>query len=249
MIVLNDRWRSPPESLILSAGEAHVWRARLDLPASRIQAFEQTLAAGERARASRFRLPEDRARFVAARGTLRAMLGRYLSREPHTLQFIYNEYGKPAIACTSGSDLLAFNLAHSHNMALYAVTRSGEIGIDIEQVQPGIAYEHLAGRFFSPSEASMLRAVPARQQQEIFFRCWTRKEAYIKARGMGLSLSLSQFDVSVTPGEPAALLEIREEGQDASRWSLYDLAPGPGYAAALAVKGHLASLICWQWPE
>jgi 4'-phosphopantetheinyl transferase len=106
----------------------------------------------------------------------------------------------------------------------------------------------MAERFFSPAEVRMLRAVPAEQQQEAFLNCWTRKEAYIKARGLGLSLDLSLFDVSLIPGAPAALLATREEGQDSSDWSLYALTPGPGYIAALAVKGHPASITCWQWP-
>ena len=95
----------------------------------------------------------------------------------------------------------------------------------------------------------MLRTVPSQLQYEAFFNCWTRKEAYIKGRGLGLSLDLNQFDVSLIPGEPAAILNIREEGQDVSRWSLHALSPGPGYKAALVVEGHPRSIKCWQWTE
>ena len=134
-------------------------------------------------------------------------------------------------------------------MALYAITRSRAIGIDLEHIRTDVACEPIAERFFSPYEVSMLRTVPTHMRPEAFFSCWTRKEAYLKARGMGLSLALSQFDVTVAPGESAALLSTREEDQDISRWSLRDLSPGFGYVAALAVEGHLSLLQCWQWPE
>jgi 4'-phosphopantetheinyl transferase len=242
-------WSSPPERLVLGSNEVHVWRATLDLPAPTLQALEQTLAADERQRASQFRFSRDRLHFIAARGTLRAMLGRYLSREPDALRFSYNAYGKPALADDTGQDLLRFNLAHSHNLALYAITRSGDIGIDLEHISPsGADYDQIARRFFSPNEVRMLAAVPPERKQEAFLNGWTRKEAYIKARGLGLSLDLRLFDVSLIPGKPAALLALREESQEHSCWSLSALAPGPDYIAALAVKGQPASITCWQWP-
>lgn len=242
-------WHSSTESLVLGCHEVHVWSTKLDLPTSRVQALEQTLAADERQRASRFRFPTDRARFIVARGILRTLLGRYLGREPQTLQFTYNEYGKPALAEESESDSLLFNVTHSQSMALYAFTRIGDIGIDLEQITEGQDYENIAKRFFSPAEVEELHAVPVKRRKEAFLNCWTRKEAYIKARGLGLSLALSEFDVSLTPGTPAKLLAIREVGQEYSWWSLHALAPGPDYIAALAVKGHPSAIICWQWSE
>ena len=237
-------WATSPEILLLIEGEVHVWRAWLDLPQSDIQALEQTLSDDERVRAQRFRFVKDRTHFIAARGLLRAILGRYLLREPQTLSFSYNAYGKPALAEMPES--LSFNVTHAQGMALYAVTRNHAIGVDLEYIQRQIEWEEVAERFFSPYEVSMLRAVPPHTRHIAFFNCWTRKEAYIKARGMGLSLALDQFDVSLIPGEPAALLNIREEGQDISNWSLYDLYPGNDYIAALAVEGHISSLKCWQ---
>ena len=240
-------WNHPPEFLILDYGEVHVWRATLDLPISRVQALEQSLAADERTRANKFHFPKDRTHFIVARGALRAILGRYLSRDPRTLRFCYNQYGKPTLAGEAGSDSLFFNVSHSHEMALYAVSRNLNIGVDIEYMRMDIECEQIAVRFFSPSEVNMLLAVPKGVQHEAFFNCWTRKEAYIKGRGLGLSLDLNQFDVSSTPGEAAAILNIREEGQDVSRWSLHALSPGPGYKAALAVEGHPSNIKCWQW--
>ena len=142
---------------------------------------------------------------------------------------------------------LCFNLSHSHGIALYAITCGREIGIDIEYFRPDVEVEKLAERFFSPREAAVLRALPEHLRKEGFFNCWTRKEAYIKAEGKGMSIPLSAFDVSLTPGEPAALLRTESHPQETSRWSLQALSPEPGYTAALAVKGHDWELKCWQW--
>jgi 4'-phosphopantetheinyl transferase len=244
------QWKFPPEQLVLDNDEVHVWRAALDVSISRVQALAQTLAPDEQERASKFHFQKDRAHYIVARGLLRAILGRYyLSREPPALQFCYNTYGKPALAGKDAGNPLFFNTSHSHGMALYALARIPNIGVDIEHINRSIECEQIAGRFFSPFEVNMLRAVPQQMQQEAFFNCWTRKEAYIKARGMGLSLDLNLFDVSLAPEEPAAILNIREEDQDISRWSLYALSPGSGFKAALAVEGHPDLIKCWQWPE
>jgi 4'-phosphopantetheinyl transferase len=162
------------------------------------------------------------------------------------LSFSYNAYGKPSLAEMSESDGLSFNVTHAEGMALYAITRNRAVGIDVESIQRQMEWESVAERFFSPYEVRMLKAVPPDMRHIAFFNCWTRKEAYIKARGMGLSLDLASFDVSLTPGEPATLLNIREEGQDISDWSLYDLYPGGNYIAALAVEGQISSLKRWE---
>lgn len=139
-------------------------------------------------------------------------------------------------------------MSHSHGLALCAVTRDREVGIDLEYIREDFASEETARHFFSPREIAMLCALPAAMRAEGFFNCWTRKEAYIKATGQGLSLPLRQFDVSLTPGEPASLLSTRENPQDASRWTLRELASGDGYVAATAVEGHGWALNCWQFP-
>jgi 4'-phosphopantetheinyl transferase len=251
--VPESQWHIPPEQLTLGDGEVHVWRARLEQSISTIQRLEQTLAGDEQARAEQFRFQQDRLRFIVARGILRTILGQYLGRDPGTLQFRYSQYGKPALAEDIGSDSnsLLFNVAHSRGMALYAVTRKGisSIGIDIEYLDTSVPCEQIAERFFSPFEVRMLQAVSEEMRHVAFFSCWTRKEAYVKARGMGLSLDLKQFDVSVTPGEPVAILSSREESQNTSNWFLYDLFPDPGYMASLAVEGHPANITCWQWSK
>lgn len=239
---------APSEPLLLRGNEIHVWRAWLDLPVSRIQRLEQTLAVEEQARASQFRFATDRSRFIAARGILRTILGRYLHKNPHTLRFADNGYGKPVLLEEIDQTSIKFNVTHAQHLALYAFTPQGEIGIDVEQIPTETQdYEGMARRFFSAAEVKELGAISAERRQEAFLNGWTRKEAYIKARGLGLSLDLRLFDVSLTPGKPAALLATREEGQDSSNWSLYDLYPGPGYIAALAAEGEPTAITCWQW--
>src|SRR5579884_1051521 len=239
-------WDTSPGMLLLNQEEVHVWRAWLDLPQPKIEVLEPTLSDDERIRARRFHFARDRIHFIAARGQLRAIVGRYLAREPQSLSFTYNAYGKPSLAGISRDKELSFNMSHAGNIALLAIARNPVLGIDIEYIQRQMEWESIAERFFSPYEVRVLKAVPPAMRHIAFFNCWTRKETYIKARGMGLSLALDSFDVSLAPGEPARLLNIREEGQDSANWSLYELYPGDDYIAALAVEGHVSSLKCWQ---
>ncbi len=240
-------WLSPPGIITIARHEVHVWRAALDLETPPIRNLAQTLSADEQIRAAWFRFERDRRHFIAVRGVLRAILARYLDNEPSRILFYYNAHGKPFLDGRSGDDGLRFNLSHSHGMALFAVTRGRKVGIDIEAIRPAVADERIAEQFFSPSEVAALRSLPPEVQAEAFFACWTRKEAYVKARGEGLALPLDHFSVSLAPGEPAALLKTRGNSQEASRWSLQALAPGPGYAASLAVEGQSCHLTCWQW--
>ena len=240
-------WDSPPKTLLLPNNAVHVWRASLYMSTSELRTLEGTLTPDECARAERFYFQKHREHFIAGRGLLRNILSRYLDREPGQLCFCYNTYGKPALTEEADAEGLCFNLSHSHEMALYALTRGREIGVDIEYFRPDVEVEKLAERFFSPREAAVLHALPEHLRKEGFFNCWTRKEAYIKAEGKGMAIPLSAFDVSLTPGEPAALLRTQNHPQEISRWSLQALNPAPGYAAALAVKGHDWELKCWQW--
>ena len=124
-----------------------------------------------------------------------------------------------------------------------------EIGVDVERVRSNFEYEEIAERFFSANEVAILRTIPAEQKLEAFYNCWTRKEAYIKAHGKGLSLPLDSFDVSFAPGEPPILLMTRDEPQESSHWTLVDLQPGPGYVGALAVKGTGCRFRYWEWNQ
>lgn len=225
----------------------HVWRASLDVAPSSLEALATTLSPDESARAARFARPMDRDRYVAARGILRDVLGRYMGRPAAAVRIRYGPHGKPELERESDAPRLQFNLSHAAGLALFAVADSRRVGVDVERVDPALAKERIPEQFFSPREVTALRALPAALQPEAFFTCWTRKEAYVKARGAGLSLRLDQFDVALAPGEPAALLRTDDDPLEAARWSLWALTPGPGYVGALAVEGSGASLELREW--
>lgn len=247
MVATDSTWRPPPHDRILPGHEVHVWRAALDQPLSQLDSPQQTLAADEQARADCFHFERDRQRYIAARGMIRTLLSSYLGIPAVDVRFVYNEYGKPALDPQLRQGDLHFNVSHSGDLALFAFARHAQVGIDIEFIRSNIEYEQIAQRFFSSQERRALSVLPVTEMGVGFFRCWTRKEAYIKARGQGLSIPLDQFTVSLGPGEPARLLHYQNDPQEAARWSLYDLAPGAGYAAALAVEGHHRQLHCWDW--
>jgi 4'-phosphopantetheinyl transferase len=206
------------------------------------------LSEDEAARADRFHFAHDRNHFIVARGMLRVILGRYLRRPPAGLRFDYNAYGKPELRAAADGSRLRFNLSHAAGVALYCVADGRRVGVDVEYVREGAAYEEIAGHFFSERERASLAALPPEARARAFFNCWTRKEAYIKARGEGLSIPLDSFDVSLSPGEPVALLCTRDDALEASRWSLRELALGPDYVAAVAAEGAGWRLCCWRFP-
>ena len=241
-------WYSAPQTLTLQGDEVHVWRAALDVSESQVRSLWSTLTVDERQRAERYVFQKDRTHFVVARGLLRVLLGRYLRQDPPHLRFIYGPHGKPALAAGTGGVALRFNVSHSHGLALYVITCGREVGVDVERIRSEVVQEKIAEHFFSPREVAVLRALPTPLQATALFACWTRKEAYIKATGDGLALPLDQFAVSLAPGEPAALLHTTWDPQEAARWALQDLAPAPGYRAAVAVAGHDWHLTCWDGP-
>jgi 4'-phosphopantetheinyl transferase len=206
----------------------------------------QTLSPDEAARAERFVFDRDRNHFIVGRGSLRAILGHYLNCKPQQVTFSYGPQNKPAVEIPQSQ--LRFNLSHSGEAVLYAFTHHREIGVDIELLRPLDDMMQIAKRFFSPTEYTTLSALPIEEQPTAFFNCWTRKEAYIKAIGSGLSQPLDQFDVTLTPGEPAKLLRVQNDPQALERWSLIELNPAPDYVAALMVEGGHQELFCSQWP-
>ncbi|MEG5211807.1 4'-phosphopantetheinyl transferase superfamily protein [Microcoleus sp. ARI1-A1] len=247
MIAVVPSWNSPPQNLTLDINEIHVWRVSLAQTASCLQSLQQTLSTDEQTKAERFHFPKGRSQFIVSRGALRAILSRYLHLNPSLLRFDYNPYGKPSLIVAQAGDTLRFNLSHSHELGLIAITKNREIGVDIERINPNFPCQEIAENFFSPLENTVLRSLPKHLQAKAFFTCWTRKEAYIKAVGKGLSLPLNQFDVSLAPGEPAALLNVEENPEEASRWSLIELIPGSDMVGAVAVAGDCSKLHCWEW--
>lgn len=221
----------------LGSGEVHVWTASLDAPGSTVARLRALLDAGEQERADRFLFEDGRRQFTVGRGVLRVLLGRYLAIDPRAVRFRYNAYGKPMLAEVHDGEDLQFNLSHSGSVVVYAFARGRELGIDVESIRPDFATEAIAQRFFAPAEVAALRGVADDLRTQAFFTCWTRKEAFIKARGKGLSIPLDAFEVSLVPGAAAAILVTHDDAAEAPRWSLHDLHPGPGYVGALAVAG------------
>lgn len=242
-------WPAPPRFPPLEDAEVHVWQVYLDRPPPSVEKLAGVLSGDERDKAGRFHFERDRRRYTCGRGVLRTLLGNYLSSAPESIVFAYNRYGKPELDGPHRAQRLNFSVSHSHARALIAFTRGREVGIDIEYIRPDFEGELIATRYFSASEVAALRTLPAASRGQAFFNCWTRKEAFIKAVGHGLSLSLQSFDVSLLPGEPAALLNTRFSPREVTRWSLRDLQPGPGFAAAIAVAGPAWQIKCWQWPD
>jgi 4'-phosphopantetheinyl transferase len=240
-------WSLMPDRPLLGPGDVHVWRLSLDQPLAIVERLCQLLSVDEQARAARFHFESDRQHFIVARGGLRTMLARYLEIDARKIQFSYAPHGKPELATSSSqAQSLNFNLAHSGGFALYAFTQVGEIGVDLEHVRPDFTGDDIARRFFSSDEVARLTRLPANARHEAFFNCWTRKEAFIKAKGIGLSLPLDQFDVTLAPGEPAAILRTRWDENEASRWSLKAIDVGPGYVAAVAVAACDWQLTCFE---
>lgn len=239
----NGTWSPAPDSLELGADQVDVWRISLDRAIATVKRLESSLSSDEAQRAVRFHFPADRDRFIIAHACLRNILARYLNCQPSQLNFVVNDYGKPALQGYN----LEFNLSHSGDFALVAVTWERKIGVDVERIRAEMEFERIAHRFFSPNEVSELMALPPEQCQSAFFNCWSRKEAYIKAQGLGLSLSLQSFDVSLTPGEPANLRATSLDPNEAARWTLKSLDVDPCYAATVAVMGKNLEFRFWDW--
>jgi 4'-phosphopantetheinyl transferase len=240
-------WRHPRGNYELSPNAVQVWRATLDQPQDAIARFMRVLSPEERARADRFRFVADSRRHIIGRGLARTLLGRCLGSPANQLQFEYNEFGKPRLAAGSCSPL-QFNVSHSGELVLVALTLGRALGVDVERMRRDMATAEIAARFFSPNECRTMAALAADVQCAAFFACWTRKEAYLKARGDGLSLPLDEFDVAFAPGEKPRLLETRHDPAEARRWTMQAPDPGHGCKAALAVEGSDWKLECWDWP-
>jgi 4'-phosphopantetheinyl transferase len=231
----------------LGQGEVHVRIASLERRQSELRFFESILAKDEIDRASRFHFQKDRERFVAGRGLLRMILSSYVGVPPGEIIFTYGSRGKPGLQRQEGRQPIEFNLAHSNGTAIYAITQDRPVGVDIESVKHEFPIESVAERFFSKVEVAALRSLPEDVRRTAFFKCWTRKEAFIKALGDGLSCPLADFDVSLAPGEPARLLDVRWASEEAHRWCMEDIDSVADYAAAIVFSGPQCRMHVSQW--
>lgn len=215
----------------LGSGDLHIWRGSLDAPAPQLLRLRSFVSREEEERAACFYLQRDRDRFVARRGLLRLLLGRYLGRCPEDVELKYGPNGKPELAGSLRAPALRFNVSHSRGTALFAFASSGSVGIDLEALRPVPEAEQIAEHFFSPRERAALKALPPAARLEAFLRCWTCKEAYLKATGEGLSRPLDQVEVELSSHGPAELLT-----PDSASWTLREIFLGAGYVGTCVVE-------------
>ena len=235
----NLNWLPAPKKLDLLLNDVHIWRINLNSDELQLQFYRETLSSDEIARAERFYFPEHRQRFMAGRGTLRAILGQYLDIAPKQVEFEYQPRGKPLLAAKFADKGLLFNLSHSQDLALLGISYQHQIGVDLEYIRTMSDLESLAKRFFSFKEYEHLRLISPQEQQQIFFRYWTCKEAYLKATGDGL-VQLEEIEISLTPNQPSQLLVSGD-------WNLRELTPAENFAAAVVVAGSNINLHCWEY--
>jgi 4'-phosphopantetheinyl transferase len=217
----------------LPTDELHVWRASLERSAEVTAALRTVLSDDERERAARFYLPQHGARYVVGRGLLRVLLAAYLGIRAEEVEFVYGEHGKPLLRAAERA--VWFNLAHSGTEAVYAFSASAEVGVDIELLDMERSHGRVAERFFAPREVDSLHSLPPELQPQAFLHGWTRKEAFIKARGDGLSLPLNSFEVTLAPRAAPAVLRTAWSATEPAEWSVIDLSePERGVIAAAA---------------
>ncbi len=239
-------WQNLQGRYALPDYEVHVWRARLNWPLDYLDALRSVLSSDEQARADRFRQPADRRRHIIGRALSRILLGHCLGLPPRSVSLHESHNGKPGLRPEPGRTPLHFNISHSGDFVLVAIARR-DLGVDLEFIRMDIETATLAERFFSPAERMGLEALPTTMQRLAFFAIWTRKEAYIKAHGDGLSIPLDAFDVTVSPEQEPRLAATRHDAADATRWALRDLDMGEDYRAALVAEGTDWQMKCWNW--
>lgn len=228
-------WHFPPKNLTFCQNSLHIWRADLDLPTDLLTNLAVNLSSDERQRAERFYFEKDKKKYIACRGLLRVILSRYLNLEPQKLEFTYSLQGKPELNNIDRKERLCFNVSHSHGLAVYAIALNRAVGIDLEHLRDISDVQQLAERFFSQSESCLINGLPESQQQELFFRFWTIKEAYLKATGEGLS-GLQAIAVSFTPENAINLHHTESNILLNKRWFCTEFKPSPEYTGALVVE-------------
>jgi 4'-phosphopantetheinyl transferase len=240
-------WPAGPARPDLQPDQLHVWVASLAPAPDRLRELSAVLAPDELDRAARFRFDVHRNRFIAGRGILRLLLARYLDAEAASLGFTYSSHGKPSLAGSARHALLQFNLAHSGDLALLAVTRVGPIGVDVEEIREVKEVDDLVARFFSVRESALFQGLPAAEKPAAFFNLWTRKEALLKATGDGITGGLNRVEVTFLASETARLLALNGVAADAEPWTLEALHPQAGAVGAVALRARNVSVTCWRW--
>lgn len=234
---LPKEWQAPLSEVVLSHDEVHVWAIRISEFSSFAASLELLLSPEEHIRYEQFyRYPEDRLRYVISHGMARVLLGQYLVIAPSQVPISYLPYGKPVLQRLSQAGRLEFNISHSADLVLLAAAREYAVGIDVEYCWADPGWQKVAETFFAHGELLALQTLPHSKRLAAFFTCWTRKEAYCKARGFGLQVPLDQYEVSVDPDQPALLLQDKWDPDASANWTLTSLNAGTDYVAALAVR-------------
>jgi 4'-phosphopantetheinyl transferase len=243
------QWPLPPSDLSLSGDEVHVWCASLNQFYTCVEQMTQILSVDELKRAERFHFPRHRNQYIAAHGLLRKLLADYTSIESDRITIEYGRNGKPFLSEKFSKEKIRFNLSHSNGCALFAFACEREIGVDIEHIREFADMDKVAEQVFSIKEIAVLRSFPESEKNEVFFKFWTRKEAYLKATGEGFSSALDTIDISSYPPNTSVFVYTGKNSKDKSHWTVQDLRPISGFAAAFAVEGDSAMHHCWRIPN
>lgn len=243
---MSDAWQRPPGTVLLSTEYIDIWRVPLDLPSAQIDKYHAVLSGDELERCDKFKSAKRRREFIIGRGALRTLIGQCLKLDPSALNIVYSEHQKPCLPEAVPGAPATFNLTHSHDLALIALTLERDIGIDIEYLRADVDFRKLARRFFSKQEVQSLESCTDARLTAAFFACWTRKEALLKALGKGIAFGLKEFSVSVDPLDREVDLLTHWDQAEASRWSILNMKPGPDYAAAVAASGGTFKLRLWD---
>jgi 4'-phosphopantetheinyl transferase len=242
---MTSQWQTTPDDLLLSPDYVDIWRCCVGLADDQIGELSSLLSAEEKARAQRLKIAEKQNQFVITRGRLRQILGKYLNSDPCAFKFEYATHGKPYLEERWQGHEILFNVSHSHNFVLIAMSLDHQLGIDIEKIQHDKDHTFLARRFFSKREQAELTALPEEIKRRAFYSCWTRKEAFVKAVGDGITYGLDTFDISVHPDETQPSLNIHTNSTEDITWSVFNIPMDEDYMAALAVTGNTVSVRCW----
>ena len=243
---MQDNWQTPPDLLAISPRHVDVWLTSTELGEERVRACAKTLTRAELARARKFKSKAKYREYVITRGLLRRTLCQVAGLDLTGVDFNYGEHGKPGLENSASAGAVAFNVSHSHGLALVALTLGGRLGVDLEQVRPEVEWQELAERYFSEADYRTLQSQAPDARRRAFFTCWTRKEAFVKALGAGVSYGLKGFDVSVDPAEDCARLTLREGNEDAGKWLLKNIPAPTSHAAALAIDRTACDVRLWR---
>ena len=238
--------RTSPGDLEISRHNVDVWLTSTELPDTQVRTYAERLSEAELARAQKFRSRTGYREYIVTRGLLRQALVSVAGLDVAGVDFLYGEHGKPYLDTRVSGETVAFNVSHSHGLALVALTPGGRLGVDLEKIRPAVEWRDLAGRYFSEAENHSLEGRHGEEGRKAFFACWTRKEAFVKALGAGVSYGLKDFDVSVGPEDDHAALTLRSRDEDAAGWLVKNLPAPDSHAAALAVDRSACGFRLWH---